>query len=114
MFLQACVVWLVADLWKQISPLKTNVALENRPFQKETSRPTIDFQGLCCFQGVRDHSKILSRMHLLYTLSETNKSQLPRTTKIRIASNHPLSGAMLVSERIYIHMPFQEVHQDFR
>lgn len=64
MFLQACVIWLVADLWKHVPSLKTNMALENRPVQKETSLPAIDFQGLHYFQGVRDDSKVLSRMHL--------------------------------------------------
>ena len=30
---------------------KTNVASENRPFQKETRLPIIHLQGLCWFQG---------------------------------------------------------------
>ena len=37
--------------------LKTNIATENRPSQKETSIPTIHFQVLCKFQGGYESEK---------------------------------------------------------
>ena len=39
-----------------VTPPETNIVPENWPSLKETSIPTIHFQGLCWFQGVYDFS----------------------------------------------------------
>ena len=63
---------------------EANIAREHAPSQKETSIPTIHFQGLCLFEGRYPVSHLSKHHHLLVLKIEIKTSQKRPTMHLKL------------------------------